>query len=80
MPAARGKAVLLGGVATGAALCVCLSLVGFAYFLVAILTPDDDRAGPGWTSAVFWGVVFALSCGAASRFGWTVGRDWLRNG
>jgi hypothetical protein len=79
MAVARGKAVLLGGFATGAALCACLSLVGFAYFCVGILTLDDDRSAPGWMSFAFGGVWLALSCGASSRFGWQVGRDWFRN-
>ena len=79
---AKGKALLLGGLAAGTILCACLSLIGFAFLFVAFAYLDKDRpGGPNWAvPAVFLGMTLAISLGAASRFGWRVGRDWYRNG
>jgi peptidoglycan/LPS O-acetylase OafA/YrhL len=74
---AKAKAILLGGFAAWAALCACLSLVGFAFFLIALFTLDEYRtAWSEWGYSVCLGAAVALSCRASFRFGWRVGRDW----
>ena len=74
------KAILLGGVATGAALCACLTLFGFAFFIIAILNIDDDRAaGPSgyYSASLLASAAFSLL--VAARFGWRVGWDRHRH-
>jgi hypothetical protein len=75
--------VLLGGAATVAALCVLLTLVGAACFLMAFTAAamDEDRAtGSEWGDRVYLSGLLAASCFAALRFGWAVARDWRRGG
>jgi hypothetical protein len=79
---AKGKAILLGGLAGSAVLCTGLSLLGFALLFVALFYLDDHSAGgsDAYYSTVFLGVTLALVVFVALRFGWKVGRDWYRNG
>ena len=75
------KAVVLGGFAASAALCACLCLVGFAWFIAVLFTLNDSRgSGSGGTVSPLACAALTLSFVASSYFGCRVARDWYHNG
>jgi cell division protein FtsW (lipid II flippase) len=73
----KAKAIVLGSFAAWAVLCVCLTLIGTAYFFLAIINLDDNRRGEAfWGSTMFLRVALALSLVVAFRCGRRVARDW----
>lgn len=74
--------MVFGGLAGAAVLGFGLALAGVALLVVAIFSADDHRTDSLGALAppVVFGSMFALSCLAATRFGWRAGRDWYFNG
>jgi hypothetical protein len=77
---ARGKAVVLGGLAAGALLCFGTFFAGVAWLVTGwyFLEQRDGVARNG-PAAVFVLGLLASSL-IAGRFGLRVGRDWYHNG
>jgi hypothetical protein len=74
-----GKAVLLGGAATAAALCACLTLAGVVAFCVAIATFDDyPTDGSEWRERMWLGAAAVGCCSVSLWFGWRVATDGRR--
>jgi hypothetical protein len=75
----QGWAIILGGFASGAALCACLTLVVGLYFLLAIFTIDEYATA--WSEYGYdltLGAALTVTFCCSAWFGWRVARDWLR--
>lgn len=79
---AKGKALVLGGLAASAVLCFGLFFGGVAWFVTAWLVFDDHRTADPLRHApvAVFGLGILTSSLVAARFGMRVGRDWYRHG